>query len=429
MKYFFLLFLLAFTVSHSQTYKVNLTTRTALDDNGFHISAFYDNPKEELKLPDINLSNDKFFYLYLGGKDGEDHVVSILFLRKENKDLLYIDSNNDEDLTNDKSPYIFPDKEKYFTFNIYPSNDINQYVKYGLSKKMIASDSAMQKVIDTLFYNPDGDLKKNIYMPFTVNSPSFKGEKHTYFCDYRNTLSRGKLLFPNDTLKIGLFDYTNNGLFNDIHDGEGDVILIDVNGDGELSYSNDNEIFYLDEIFEINGKNYRINTIDPYGKYLTIEKTDSVPNYKFLKYKSNLSGKNSQHNSFKLDDGFWKYTFTDIDGNTVHTSSFKNKTLLINFWGEWCKPCITEIPELIALNKETDISIISFLKTTNLITATEVIEEKHMNWTHILLDKEMEQKFNLHAYPTNILISKNGKVLFNLNQINRFNVYKFLGTL
>ena len=91
MKYFFLLFLLAFTVSHSQTYKVNLTSRTALDDNGFHISAFYDNPKEELLLSREELSRVWVLRKLLNEMniiEGMEFLLEKMRETKNNKDFL-----------------------------------------------------------------------------------------------------------------------------------------------------------------------------------------------------------------------------------------------------------------------------------------------------------------------------------------------------
>ena len=36
--------------------------------------------------------------------------------------------------------------------------------------------------------------------------------------------------------------------------------------------------------------------------------------------------------------------FIDIDGRQVRMRDFKGKNLILNFWGEWCKPCMEEIP-------------------------------------------------------------------------------------
>jgi len=60
---------------------------------------------------------------------------------------------------------------------------------------------------------------------------NYKGEKGTFFCDDRITLRRSKVELEGIKYDIGLFDYNNNGLYND----DDDLLLIDLKGDGKLN--------------------------------------------------------------------------------------------------------------------------------------------------------------------------------------------------
>lgn len=44
--------------------------------------------------------------------------------------------------------------------------------------------------------------------------------------------------------------------------------------------------------------------------------------------------------------------FEDVDGKTQSLSHFRGKTLVVNFWATWCAPCVEEMPELTALQRE-----------------------------------------------------------------------------
>lgn len=46
-----------------------------------------------------------------------------------------------------------------------------------------------------------------------------------------------------------------------------------------------------------------------------------------------------------------KQEIHDVHGDVVELSNFEGKWLVINYWADWCPPCLEEIPELNAFNK------------------------------------------------------------------------------
>ena len=44
-----------------------------------------------------------------------------------------------------------------------------------------------------------------------------------------------------------------------------------------------------------------------------------------------------------------KPIYEDLDGNPVALTDYKGKRLLLNYWATWCRPCIEEMPDLLAL--------------------------------------------------------------------------------
>jgi len=44
---------------------------------------------------------------------------------------------------------------------------------------------------------------------------------------------------------------------------------------------------------------------------------------------------------------------TDSEGESFSLADYKGQWLVLNYWAEWCAPCIEEIPELNALDADT----------------------------------------------------------------------------
>lgn len=47
-------------------------------------------------------------------------------------------------------------------------------------------------------------------------------------------------------------------------------------------------------------------------------------------------------------------------GDSKSLSEYEGQWLLINYWAAWCKPCLTEIPELNAINLRSDVSVLAY---------------------------------------------------------------------
>lgn len=58
--------------------------------------------------------------------------------------------------------------------------------------------------------------------------------------------------------------------------------------------------------------------------------------------------------------------FTLLDGEKKSLNDYQGQWLLINFWAEWCPPCLKEIPELNRLQQEgINVLAVSYDKLSN----------------------------------------------------------------
>jgi len=331
-----------YTMGLSQVLKIELNELTTMDDDGHHIIILKTEPDERLILPALNLVKAKYSHVFYTWDVGDDQKIDLLIIPKVDAEELFIDINNDEDLTNDGPPLLFPYAENSLYFDIVSNSDPNQKTRIILFRQPEITDTLQHHLVDQ-----KGNLNSKMAELFgSVNGVfNYKGEKGTYYFDKRITVRRGNVLFDNNEMKIGLFDYTNNGLFND----DRDLLIVDLDRNNKLEYRNSSEVFKLNDVFSIGSQNYKINSIDKYGKYIELIRTDEDATFYFLKEYQKKMAESAKKSEIKgeLDQSFWNLSFETLSGEIVEMLDYKGKNLLLNFWGEWCKPCIMEIPDLV----------------------------------------------------------------------------------
>ena len=129
------------------------------------------------------------------------------------------------------------------------------------------------------------------------------------------------------------------------------------------------------------------------------------------------------------DDGsmqkFPAFEGKDLDGNTVKSKELfsGNAVTVVNFWFTTCNPCVGELSELDALNKELAkkggalIGINSFTLDGNekaIAEAKEVLAKKGATYQNIYFGSGGDAgKFveNVFAYPTTYVVDRNGNIV------------------
>ena len=109
------------------------------------------------------------------------------------------------------------------------------------------------------------------------------------------------------------------------------------------------------------------------------------------------------------------FTLNDLSGRVVSLSSYRGKTVLINFWATWCVPCLKEIPDLVKLQRYTKgpFTVIGIAVASGEPGDIQQFAKDHgMNYP-ILLDPDQRayQKFRLIGLPASFLVDRNGVVV------------------
>ena len=115
----------------------------------------------------------------------------------------------------------------------------------------------------------------------------------------------------------------------------------------------------------------------------------------------------------------------DLDGNTVKSKDLfsANAVTVVNFWFTTCNPCVGELAELDALNKELAekggalIGVSTFTLDGDkaaIADAKDVLMKKGATYQNVYFDSDGEAgKFtsNIFAYPTTYVVDRSGNIV------------------
>lgn len=115
----------------------------------------------------------------------------------------------------------------------------------------------------------------------------------------------------------------------------------------------------------------------------------------------------------------------DLDGNEVKSSTLfaGNTVTVVNFWFTTCSPCVGELADLEALNKQLTekggavVGINSFTLDGDkaaISEAKDILAKKGVSYQNIWFDAKSEAgKFTsgLYSYPTTYVVDKNGNIV------------------
>ncbi len=109
------------------------------------------------------------------------------------------------------------------------------------------------------------------------------------------------------------------------------------------------------------------------------------------------------------------------EGKAVNLSAYKGKVVLVNFWATWCPYCVKEMPALNALYGKAggkNFEIISINIQENPENVKAFMAKNGIKHT-VVIDPsgETAQAYKVVGIPTNVLVDKTGKVVFNQNEL------------
>ena len=143
--------------------------------------------------------------------------------------------------------------------------------------------------------------------------------------------------------------------------------------------------------------------------------TSGIPNVP----EENLSG--VKYGSFN------KFTAVDLAGNKVTENIFKGKKVtMINIWATFCKPCISEMPDLNTLHLEyadKDFQVIGMVCDVNYLNDSyeptlyqntlDIVEMTGVTFTNLLPSQSLDmiKLSEVYSVPETIFVDENGNII------------------
>jgi len=336
---------------------------------------------EALKAEPTYEGTPRYAALKMG--DGADSIITVVVDEKLAEDgtgtrKIYIDTNNDNDLTNDGD---------------------------GAWKRDGASNVMTDVSVKAFYAAMGGEMVAD----YPIVLYRFKDRLPDNVLYYRNSARTGELTIGDQKYKVALVDDNTNGLYDDLEPAEGQrapgvTIVIDRDQNGTFEpESGGPEVFAGHEPFNIAGTTYELDRVAAAGQSLTLKVSDeAVPERAYIA---------AGHPAPAIEA-------VDIDGQPVTLSDYKGKVVLIDFWATWCGPCKQEMPKVIAAYNELhekgfDVLGISLDEGDDgMAKLREYIGENGMPWRQIC-DKagwqcEWAKLYGVSGIPTQLLVDQDG---------------------
>jgi thiol-disulfide isomerase/thioredoxin len=107
-----------------------------------------------------------------------------------------------------------------------------------------------------------------------------------------------------------------------------------------------------------------------------------------------------------------KVILTSLEGERMNLDQYKGKTVFINFWATWCKPCLEEMPTIEKAQTILKDKNIQFLFASD--EAIQQIEKfkSHNNYKFNFVRVENPEELNIISLPTTFIFNPDGKLVF-----------------
>ncbi len=121
-------------------------------------------------------------------------------------------------------------------------------------------------------------------------------------------------------------------------------------------------------------------------------------------------------NSGMSERAEFDWSVVDLDDKPVSFSSFKGKTIFLNFWATWCGPCVREMPSIDRLARDSrmqgkSIEFVCISTDDDSEKVRRFLKGKNLGMTFLRLgDGKLPSVFYSDGIPSTFLIAPDGRI-------------------
>lgn len=196
--------------------------------------------------------------------------------------------------------------------------------------------------------------------------------------------------------KVAIYDRNFNGIYSD---SLIDNILVTDTSNHEILFSRTKGAATCksEPLIKINKSVYEVKNIQADGSALELWKTNKK--YKYL------------HEGDKIPN----LSLQDLAGNKVSLYDFlpKNKYIIIDVWGTWCKSCIEQhnnLKKFYAKNKE-EVEVVGLVALDKSENVNNYLKKEELPWRNFMATKEITNSLYISTFPSYLLLSPNKEII------------------
>jgi thiol-disulfide isomerase/thioredoxin len=110
------------------------------------------------------------------------------------------------------------------------------------------------------------------------------------------------------------------------------------------------------------------------------------------------------------------WSLADLSGRVVKSDSLRSQTVVVNFWGTWCGPCVAEMPELQQFydkyKNDKSVAIFTISNDKDLGELRDWMDKRKLTIPTLFDDGYVSKLAQISVFPTTWFIDNTGKIQF-----------------